>query len=609
MDLGKLHLHWRVSQYQGNTYRSYSLARSLRQDGKNRKEIVLKLGKLTEDEVLKWQTFLQFVKKPNSILTTISDIIVTNHYAYLDVAVVNELWNQWTLDDVFRSDGKRSLGIATIAKILTINRCIDPGAKSQTPEWFRGTALHWLLDIDTGLINVSRIFRELEAIENHKESICNHLFAKISQYFPGSINSVFYDLSSTTFTGSHCVLMKWGHCKEGYFNHIVLAMVVNQNGLPFYWEVLPGGTADAKTVNWLLERLKNRFLIPGTTLVFDRGMVSEDNLSLIEKDDIKYISAMDKSQLEKITEIDFSLFSRLNAEKVEQQAENLPGFSKLNETTYYREAKVDGNRRYILCFNPQLFKDQRKARNQAIEDFRAFVAETNAELLAAKKSRQHSPTYSKFKQRLTSAKLSGFVDVVLESTHAIQDGSTAANRKIKTFRASVTINESEKIVAEKLDGFWLLVSNHTEQNANGFEVSASEAITPYRDKVVIESVFRDIKSFIDIAPVYVWTETHVKAHYTICVLAHLINRTIMLRLHKNKGENTSGVISHEQLYKKVSMCKIDRIEVENLNLSTFNMTRLNDEQKELLYRLDLQKLITNKFLEKVKASSKETSYV
>ena len=34
MDLGKLHLHWRVSQYQGNTYRSYSLARSLRQDGK-----------------------------------------------------------------------------------------------------------------------------------------------------------------------------------------------------------------------------------------------------------------------------------------------------------------------------------------------------------------------------------------------------------------------------------------------------------------------------------------------------------------------------------------------------------------------------------------------
>ena len=395
MDLGKLHLHWRVSQYQGNTYRSYSLARSLRQDGKNRKEIVLKLGKLSEDDVSKWQTFLQFVKKPDSIMTTIGDIVVTNHYAYLDVAVVNELWDQWKLDDVFRSDGKRSLGVATIAKILTINRCIDPGAKSQTPEWFCSTALNWLLDIDKSLINVSRIFRELEVIENHKESICNHLFTKIGQDFPNSINSVFYDLSSTTFTGSHCVLMKWGHCKEGYFNHIVLAMVVNQDGLPFYWEVLPGGTADAKTVGWLLERLKDRFLISGTTLVFDRGMVSEDNLSLIEEKGIKYISAMDKSQLEKITEIDFCLFSNLNPDTIEQQVENLTGFSRLNATTYYCEAKIDGSRRYLLCFNPQLFKDQRKARNQAIEDFRVFVADMNAELLLAKKSRKHNSTYAK----------------------------------------------------------------------------------------------------------------------------------------------------------------------------------------------------------------------
>jgi len=110
MDLEKLHLHWRVSQYQGNAYRSYSLARSIRQDGKNRKEIVLKLGKLSEDEVMKWQTFLQFVKRPHSILTTISNIIVTHHYSYLDVAVVNELWDQWKLDDVFHSNGKRSLG-------------------------------------------------------------------------------------------------------------------------------------------------------------------------------------------------------------------------------------------------------------------------------------------------------------------------------------------------------------------------------------------------------------------------------------------------------------------------------------------------------------------
>jgi len=52
-------------------------------------------------------------------------------------------------------------------------------------------------------------------------------------------------------------------------------------------------------------------------------------------------------------------------------------------------------------------------------------------------------------------------------------------------------------------------------------MAAPDAINPYREKVVIESAFRDIKSFVEIAPVYVWTEEHVKAHFTICVLAYL----------------------------------------------------------------------------------------
>jgi transposase len=126
------------------------------------------------------------------------------------------------------------------------------------------------------------------------------------------VMTVFYELSSTTFYGSKCLLMKWRHCKEGYENHIVLAIVVNKEGLPFYWEVLPGGTADSKTIVWLMERLQQRFKTAGATVVFDRGMVSDDNLALIEEAKIKYISAMDKNQIEKITGIDFNQFSGLD---------------------------------------------------------------------------------------------------------------------------------------------------------------------------------------------------------------------------------------------------------------------------------------------------------
>jgi hypothetical protein len=83
MDLAKLHLHWRESRYQGKTYRSYSLARAYREDGKNRKEIVVKLGKLSDREANRWRDILQMIKNPAAFMTTADDLVVINRYSYL----------------------------------------------------------------------------------------------------------------------------------------------------------------------------------------------------------------------------------------------------------------------------------------------------------------------------------------------------------------------------------------------------------------------------------------------------------------------------------------------------------------------------------------------
>ena len=48
---------------------------------------------------------------------------------YLDTAIANAIWDEWGLDVVFQNGGKRLVSIATVARILTINRCIDPAAK------------------------------------------------------------------------------------------------------------------------------------------------------------------------------------------------------------------------------------------------------------------------------------------------------------------------------------------------------------------------------------------------------------------------------------------------------------------------------------------------
>lgn len=81
MNLAKLHLHWGSSKHKGKSYRSYSLARAYRdENGKNCKEIVLKLCKLSGDEIDNWRNFLRSAKDPKAFFTTADNIIVSKHF-------------------------------------------------------------------------------------------------------------------------------------------------------------------------------------------------------------------------------------------------------------------------------------------------------------------------------------------------------------------------------------------------------------------------------------------------------------------------------------------------------------------------------------------------
>ncbi|MCD4655866.1 IS1634 family transposase, partial [bacterium] len=538
------------------------------------------------------------------IITDIDNIVIKKHYDFLDVAVANAIWNFWKLDQIFKINGNKSMQLANIARILTINRCIDPAAKSRVTNWFQKTALPWILNIDTKPVNSSRIFRELSSIEAHKEEICQHLWHVLKQQNPAAMTSVFYDLSSSTFSGSRCILTRWGHCKDGYTHHIVLALVVNKDGLPFYWEVMEGNTADGKTIQWLVKRLKKRFKTVDATLVFDRGMVSDDNLCHLESSGIKYITAMDKNQIEHLSGVDFSGFSDFDPEKMDEEEIVNHQLTKLNNITYYREVGMIGGRRYILVFNPRLFKDQRHARAKAIADFHAFTAELNQELLIATNSRNHDPTYSKFKKKLGRLKLTKFVDVELTEVNVRHEASTSdKERFIRTYQGLVEVDESARREAGKLDGFWLLATNHIQTHDDEYIISSREAITPYRDKFVIESAFRDIKSFIEIEPICVYRDVHVKAHYTLCVLSYLINRTLGLRLKQNNGGHLSNaIVSHERLFDELSSCKINCIEIQDVKLTRFNLTQTTAEQNELLSRLELFSLLDRRLITKINKS-------
>lgn len=589
ISLKSLHLHWGQHTYKGENYRSYSLARSVRRDGKNSKEIVLKLGKLADEEVEKWKQILAAAKSDGS-LVSLSDVFCAKNLDYLDVATVDSYWNRWNFDSCFPSKGKRLIDVADIAKILTINRCIDPCSKSSVPEWFQKTYL--ALSIEPEKINSSRIYRELDAIEASKESLCAHIISKVRREDAAAVKTLFFDLSTTTFHGSKSPLVCWGRSKQGYDYHAVLALLVTEDGLPLYWEVLSGATPETNTLSWLIKSVGNRFPVGEMTLVFDRGMVSDKNLRYLHEDKRKYISAMDKNQITVFCSFDFKKTKNLNPTQIDQISSILDPIDVIDDDTFLIEDTCNSTdeRRYTLVFNSKMFAENQRAREKKIEDFRQYVADMNRILESAINDRARRTTEKKFEDELQKKGLSKYVKVKLDFKY-MRTATRGQIERTRTFCAEVIIDEDEKHIDAQLDGFWMLVTNHTRRNSDGtFCLSGKKILQSYRDKFIIEASFRDIKSAVEVAPVHVWKEKHVKAHYTICVLAHLIRKSLSIELSKEPGGSSKSIISADSILDSLSTVKLNCLAANKINETKLSFTQPSKIVLDLLKRLRLQDL-------------------
>ena len=110
-----------------------------------------------------------------------------------------------------------------------------------------------------------------------------------------------YDLTTTYFVGYKCNLSAFGKGKSECHGRrqVLLGVLINDEGYPFKWDVFPGNTAEVKTLKRNINACKTRFGLgqKNVTLVFDRGIISDDNAHLIEDAQMKYISALDRNQI------------------------------------------------------------------------------------------------------------------------------------------------------------------------------------------------------------------------------------------------------------------------------------------------------------------------
>lgn len=587
-----MHLDYKTSKYKGKVYKFYHIAEAYRDSGKVKKDRLFPLGKLTDEQAQKIRLILKVVSNPNEQVTTLSNIVAQECVNYLDVALVNHLWETWQLSDAFTYDITRGyLSTDLVAKILTINRCLDPCSHYSVPQWIRKTALPDILGEQILHLNDDKIYYDLSKIEKNKHAIEYFLFKKTFEQDPKSYDYINYDLSSSYFVGFKCKLSAFGRSKDGKpdCKQVILALMINSKGYPFKWDVLPGNMPEIETMDKVIKSCAHRFKLQNVSIVFDRGLVSDENLDLIEDKNLKYITALDRDQIPNIVNIDLEVFKDLDSDNALEHIPRLSGFQKFDPSLYYRDLGVEGKRRYVVGINPERFIQDRKTRKEKMDCFGRFLVQTNRSLKRAKKDRKANPTRNKFFNELNRLKIKKyyedpqlkeiFVDLILKN---------GTRKQLRSFQVTVK-EKKQKIGKEKLtDGLCVFVTNHIEKEQDRYTVSAKRIIEAYREKTQVEDAFKHIKSFVKIRPFFVNTDEHVKAVYTICVLSYFINRYLSEKRRESEGKD---YLNSKQLYAPFESCKLVTLLETLAGITKKDIVPFSEEQKAIIGNIVSEKSI------------------
>ena len=587
-----MHLDYKTSKYKDKVYKFYHIAESYRDGGKVKKNRLFPLGKLTDEQAQKIRLVLKVVSNPDEQVTTLSNIVAQECVNYLDVALVNQLWETWHLSDAFTYDITRGdLSTDLVAKILTINRCLDPCSHYSVPQWIRKTALPDILGEQILQINDDKIYYDLSKIEKNKPAIEYFLFKKTYEQDPKSYDYVNYDLSSSYFIGFKCKLSAFGRSKDGkaHCKQVILALMINSRGYPFKWDVFPGNMPEIETMDKVIRSCAHRFKLQNVSMVFDRGLVSDENLDLIEDKNLKYITALDRDQIPHIANIDLRVFKDLDSDNALERIPRLAGFSQFDESLYYHDLGIEKKRRYVMGIDPERFIQDRKTRKEKMDCFRHFLVQTNRSLKKAKRDRKANPTRNKFFNELKRLKIKKYYeDPQLKEISVNVTLKNGTQKQVRSFQVTVK-EKKQKIAKEKLtDGLCVFVTNHIEKQQDQYIVSAKRIIGAYREKTQVEDAFKHIKSFVKIRPFFVNTDEHVKAVYTICVLSYFINRYLSEKRKELEGKN---YLNSKQLYAPFKSCKLVTLLETLAGITKKDIVPFSDEQKAILSNIVSEKSI------------------
>lgn len=558
---------------QGQVYAYWKLVESYRTERGPRQRTVAHLGRMDEAGRLgieeaataptgqssQKELFPETVPEPRFVEIDRTSVRVENGRQFGGPWLALELIRKLGLNEFLKGimpSGKESVPWSVTALILVIGRFCKPSSELHLAEHFyRGSSLAELLGVPAIQVDDNRLYRGLDELLPHKESLEVFLKNRFGELFGIEYDLLLYDVTSTYFEGQapHNPLAKRGYSRDHRpdCKQVCIGLVVTRCGLPLGYQIFAGNRHDSTTLKEVVELMESRYGKAQRIWVMDRGMVSKENLDFMREGSRQYIVGTPKSQLKRFEQHLVSKDWRIIREGLEVKLCPCP---------------EGGTETFILCRS----RDRRLKEKAMHDRFEKRIEEGLTQIEASCKSQKQDPL--KISRRVgkllgQNSRAGGLFEIQVSS-----DAKGAAHiewTKVEKWRDWSDLSE----------GAYLLRSNVTHW-------TDEELWKAYIQLTEAEEAFRIQKNDLSLRPVWHQKEDRVGAHILVCFLAFVLWKFLGQLCKKgNLGDNPRKVLDE--------LAGIQAVDVvfktkDGKEIRNRCVTQPSDHQKILLQNLGLE---------------------
>jgi hypothetical protein len=460
--------------YKDKVYETVLLRRSFREGGKVRNETVANLSHLPAGliEVIRRSLAGEAFVPAGQAATVVRSLPHGQVAAVL--AQANALGFPALLGPPCRS--------RDIALALVVARVARPGSKLATTRWWADTTLAH--DLGVADATTDECYAAMDWLAGRQESIEGKLAARHLSAEANPNRLALFDLSSSWVTGAHCPLAARGYSRDGKkgLPQIEYGLLTDPAGRPVAVKVFPGNTADPTAFTAIVETIRARFHLGDLVMVGDRGMITAARVeALRELGGYAWVTALRAPAIAALAADDgplqMSLFDQANLAEITHP--DYPG------------------ERLIACRNPAL-AEHRAAKRQAL------LAATETEL-------------AKVADAVTAGRLTGAGKIGVRVGKIIGKHKMAKHYALSITDTGFTFTPDQDSIDTEaaLDGIYVI-----RTCVPATDMSAATVVATYKSLANVERDFRSIKAIdLDLRPIHHYTETRVRSHVFICMLA------------------------------------------------------------------------------------------